>query len=163
MNELSINIRDYISDERLREIAEDECRNAIREFFRNDTERKIVNTMYVVVFKTVDEVFRVNGRDFRAELVKRIETAIAELPAYQIFRCKNTYEPYNSPAQDVLEEESRNARPLIRERVEAAIAEYNIGRLTEDNIQDVLYDVIRDKLFGSRDSGDSGDGKERKA
>ena len=157
MNELSINVRDYISEERLQEIAEDECRNAIREFFRHDVERKIANTMYAVVFKIVDETFKGNGNDFRAELIERMENAVMELPAYFIFRRKDTYEPRNSPAQDILEEESRNARPLIRKRVEAAIAEYDLGRLTEDDIQDVLYEVIRDKLFGSRDGGDSGD------
>lgn len=160
MNELNINVRDYISDERLREIAEDEYRIAIRNFFKSDTERKIANTMYAAVFKTVDEVFRENGRDFRAELIERMENAVMELPAYFIFRRKDTYEPRNSPAQDILEEESRNARPLIRKRVETAIAEYDLRRMTEDDIQDVLYDVIRDKLFGSRDGGDSSDEQE---
>ncbi len=158
MNELSINVRDYISDEMLQKIVEDECRIAIRNFFKSDTERKIANTMYFVAFNAVDEVFKENGRDFRAELIERMKNAIMELPSYFIFRRKDTYEPRNSPAQDILEEESRNARPLIRKRIEVAIAEYDLGWLTKAGIQDVLYDVICDRLFGSRNDGKRTDG-----
>lgn len=158
MSELNDIIRDYIGEEKVQEIVEDECRMTIRKFFQHDVERKIANTMYAVAFKIVDEAFTENGRDLREELVERMKGVIRELPAYFIFRRKDVYESRNSVAQDVLEEEARNARPLIRERVEAAIAEYDIGRLTEDDVQDVLYAVIRDKLFGSGDGGERTDG-----
>ena len=151
MNELKINVRDFISDEMLQKIAEDECRMAIREFFQFDVERKIANTLYAVVFRVVDAVFEENGHDFRAELIERMKDTIKELPSYYIFRCKDQFEPRNSTAQDILEEESRLARPLIRERVKAAVLRYDFGRLTEDEVQDALYNVIRDRLFGDRE------------
>ena len=151
MSELKINISDYVSDETMREIVEDECRRTIRNFFMSDAERKIVNTMYYAVYQIVDEVFAENGHNLREELADRMKQTIEELPSYFIFRRKGVYEPANSVAQDVLEEESRRARPLIREKIESAIAQYDIQRLTEDEVQDALYNVIRDKLFGNEE------------
>ena len=96
-------------------------------------------------------MFEENGHDFRAELIERMKDTIKELPSYCIFRRKDQFEPRNSTAQDILEEESRLARPLIRERVKAAVLRYDFGRLTEDEVQDALYNVIRDRLFGDRE------------
>ncbi len=158
MSELKINVSDYVSDETMREIVENECRKAIRNFFMSDTERKIVNTMYYAVYRIVDDVFTANEHNLREELADRMKQTIEDLPSYFIFRRKGAYEPVNSVAQDVLEEESRLARPLIRERIESAVAQYDIQRLTEDEVQDALYNVIRDKLFGNREEGGGIDG-----
>lgn len=150
MNEFTIDVlKDYVSDETIAGIIEDEIRRTVRGFYATDTERKISNTMYSVVFSLVDAVFKENNRNFRSELTKRIEDVIAELPHYYVFRRKDKYDQNNSVAQDILEEESNNARPLIRECVLEAIKNYDINKLTEDEIMDMMYSVIRDKLFGS--------------
>lgn len=153
MSELTVRIEDYINEETMAKIVEDEARWSIRNYFGNDVERKLSNLMHNCLFNIVDEIFKDNERDFRAEINEQIEKCIAEMPWYNVFREKDDFiHKKNSPAFDILQEEELNARPLIKARVEKVLDEtYIIERLTEDNLIDVIYDVIKDRVFGKKE------------
>lgn len=153
MSELTVHIEDYINEETMAKIVEDEARWSIRNYFDRDVERKLSNLMRNCLFDIVDEIFKDNERDFRAEINEQIEKCISEMPWYNVFREKDDFiHRKSSPAFDILQEEEINARPLIKAKVEKALDEaYIIEKLTEDNLIDVIYDVIKDRVFGRKE------------
>ena len=144
---VSFDLREYITDGDMKEIFEDACCAYIRQYFSHDTERKLSNLIYYLAFNIVDDVFKARQEDFRQKMTERIEEAIKGYETFYIFRDGEHGIP-KSPAQNVLEEEEAAARPLIRARVEKAIAEYDFKKINEYAVTDELYKVIHDQLFG---------------
>ena len=50
-------------------------------------------------------------------------------------------------AYDIMEEECRAARPLIKKRIEQIIDEYNFPQLERDEIMYTIADVLTDRLL----------------
>ena len=144
---VSFNLRNYISDQDMKDLFQDACSKYLREFFAYDTERKLSNLIYYLAFNIVDEVFKARQEDFRQKMTERIEEAIKGHETFYIFRDGKYGDP-KSPAQNVLEEEELASRPLIRARVEKAIEEYDFGKINRDVVTEELYFVIHDQLFG---------------
>ena len=57
----------------------------------------------------------------------------------------------NSVAYDIMEEECRAARPLIKKRVEQIINEYNFPQLERDEIMYTIADVLTDRLLPEKE------------
>ena len=57
----------------------------------------------------------------------------------------------SSVAYDILEEECRAARPLIKKRVEQIIKEYNFPQLERDEIMYTIADVLTDRLLPEKE------------
>ena len=146
---VSFDLRDYITDDDMKGIFEDACCAYIRRYFAIDTERKLSNLIYEIVFTIVDEAFKARQEDFRQKIAERLEEAINGHETFYIFR-DGEYGNPKSPAQKILEEEEVAARPLIRAMVEKAIKEYDFGKINEYAVTDELYNVIHDQLFGRK-------------
>ena len=146
---ISFDFRDYITDDGMRDMFQDACYACIREYFSQDTERKLSNLIYEIVFTIVDEAFKARQEDFRQKIAERLEEAIKGYETFYIFR-DGEYGSPKSPAQKILEEEEIAARPLIRARVKKAIEEYDFGKINEYAVTDELYNVIHDQLFGRK-------------
>lgn len=144
--ELKINIQDYFSDEQIKEIAEQELRSAFREQFRKeaDVERVITNLSIEYVHALVAEQW---GGDFDELLREKVRDAIEKDVGYHVFRRKDAWDRTESPAVAILDEECKNSRPLIRECVEKRIKEYPFSELDKDEIGDVIYEVIMEKIL----------------
>lgn len=144
--ELKINIQDYFSDEQIKEIAEQELRSAFREQFRKeaDVERVITNLSIEYVHALVAEQW---GGDFDELLREKVRDAIEKDVGYHVFRRKDVWDRTESPAVAILDEECKNSRPLIRECVEKRIKEYPFSELDKDEIGDVIYEVIMEKIL----------------
>lgn len=144
--ELKINIQDYFSDEQIKEIAEQELRSAFREQFRKeaDVERVITNLSIEYVHALVAEQW---GEDFDELLREKVRDAIEKDVGYHVFRRKDAWDRTESPAVAILDEECKNSRPLIRECVEKRIKEYPFSELDKDEIGDVIYEVIMEKIL----------------
>ena len=56
-----------------------------------------------------------------------------------------------SIAQDILDEECRASRPLIKKRVEQIINEYNFPQLERDEIMYTIADVLTDRLLPEKE------------
>jgi len=144
--ELKINIQDYFSDEQIKEIAEQELRAAFREQFHkeSDVERVITNLSLEYVHALVAEQW---DGDFDELLRKKICEAIENGVGYHVFRRKDVWGRTESPAVAILDEECKNSRPLIRECVEKRIREYPFSELDRNEIGDVIYEVIMEKIL----------------
>lgn len=144
--ELKINIQDYFSDEQIKEIAEQELRSAFREQFRKeaDVERVITNLSIEYVHALVAEQW---GGDFDELLREKVRDAIEKDVGYHVFRRKDAWDRTESPAVAILDEECKNSRPLIRECIEKRIREYPFSELDRNEIGDVIYEVIMEKIL----------------
>ena len=144
--ELKINIQDYFSDEQIKEIAEHELRAAFREQFRKeaDVERVITNLSIEYVHALVVEQW---DGDFDELLREKVRDAIEKGVGYHVFRRKDAWDRTESPAVAILDEECKNSRPLIRECVEKRIREYPFSELDRNEIGDVIYEVIMEKIL----------------
>lgn len=144
--ELKINIQDYFSDEQIKEIAEEELRAAFREQFRKeaDVERVITNLSVEYVHALVAGQW---DGDFDELLREKVRDAIEKGVGYYVFRRKDAWDRTESPAVAILDEECKNSRPLIRECVEKRIREYPFSELDRNEIGDVIYEVIMEKIL----------------
>lgn len=145
---MEINIHDYLSHDEIKSICEQELRTTIRSSLSKEANTQFSNIIYRTAYNVIDEVFRENERDLRKELVDKFKKIISGLSSCDVFRKAIT--PYDSISigQMILDEEVVNAKPLIQKRVEEVIARYPFENICKDEISEVVYDTICDKLFG---------------
>lgn len=144
---MDIKIEDYLSEEEIKEI----CKEAMYQKIREDMSKLnvndiIANVSYAEVAAMVDTY--VGEDDFcKKEIPKKVHRVIDELSTYTVFRKADAWERKNSIAYDIMEEECRASRPLIKARVEQIINEYNFPQLERDEIMYTIADVLTDRLL----------------
>jgi hypothetical protein len=99
--EAKINIEDYLSENEIKEIVEDEFKNTVRQMFCNDTEttRLIGNMSYRFIWKCVDD--KVDG-GLEEKIVNKTLDVLNNMSDFSLFRRKDCYEPEDSVAQKIL-------------------------------------------------------------
>ena len=148
--DITIDAFDYISPEKISEIVEDEIRYAIRSQIKkeSDIERVLTNFTAEYIFKLMESEWAANAIDFEKALKEAINNAIeSDHVKYYVFRRKDAWDRTESPAVKILDEECANSRPLIHEMVEKHIREYPFHELDRDEIGNVIYDVIMEKIL----------------
>ena len=151
---IEIDTSDYFSNEEMKEIAEDELRNAFRAQFQkeSDVERVITNLSLEYVFALIAEQW---DGDFAEALREQVKKSISEdTIKYQVFRRRDAWDKTESPAVKILDEECANSRPLIKAAVEKHIAGYPFHELDRDEIGGVIYNVIMDKILSPQEAHD---------
>ena len=151
---IEIDTSDYFSNEEMKEIAEDELRNAFKAQFQkeSDVERVITNLSLEYVFALIAEQW---DGDFAEALREQVKKSISEdTIKYQVFRRRDAWDRTESPAVKILDEECANSRPLIKAAVVKHIAEYPFHELDRDEIGGVIYDVIMDKILSPQEAHD---------
>lgn len=147
---IEIDIDEYFTPEMIKEIAEDELRRAFRRQFQKeaDVDRVLANLAHEFVFTLVAEQW---DGDFAELLKNKIKYAIeSDHIKYEVFRRKDVWDRTESPAIKILDEECVNARPLIRKCVEKHIREYPFHELDRDEIGNVIYDVIMERILAPK-------------
>ena len=144
---MDIKIEDYLDEEEIKEICKDALYQKIREDMRNLNVNDIIaNVSYAEVAAMVDTY--VGEDDFcKKEIPKKVHRVIDELSTYTVFRKADAWERKNSIAYDIMEEECRASRPLIKARVEQIINEYNFPQLERDEIVYTIADILTDRLL----------------
>lgn len=152
MNEkqtITIDVEKYFSQAEIKEIAEQELRNAFRRQFRTeaDVERVLTNLTHEYIFSLVAEQW---DGDFAELLKAKIKKAIEENVSFYVFRRKDSWGAAESPAVAILDEECKNSRPLIRECVERHVREYPFHELNREEIGDTIWNVIMEKILPAK-------------
>jgi hypothetical protein len=145
---ISINIEDYLSQEEMQEIAKEEFTYAISEKFRSDSdiERIISNLAYNFLFKAVDAAI---GTD-SFELIKTNVIEVLKDDSnirYCLWRKKDAWDNYESPAVTILNKAIEDNRELIENRVFEMVSNYDFKE-AKDEIYDVVCNAIEKQLFG---------------
>lgn len=110
----------------------------------------IANISYAEVAAMVDTY--VGEDDFcKREIPHKVHEVIAELSTFTVFRKADAWERKNSIAYDIMQEECRASRPLIKARVEQIVNEYNFPQLERDEIMYTIADVLTDRLLPEKE------------
>ena len=144
---MDIKIEDYLDEEEIKEICKDALYQKIREDMRELNVNDIIaNISHAEVAAMVDTY--VGEDDFcKKEIPKKVHRVIDEISTYTVFRKADAWERKNSIAYDIMEEECRASRPLIKARVEQIINKYNFPQLERDEIMYTIAEVLTDRLL----------------
>ena len=148
---MDIKIEDYLNKEEIKEICKDVLYQKIREdMSKLNVNDIIANISYAEVEAMVDTY--VGEDDFcKREIPKKVHKVIDELSTYTVFRKADAWERKNSIAYDIMEEECRASRPLIKARVEQIINKYSFPQLERDEIMYTIADVLTDRLLPEKE------------
>lgn len=150
MEELNVNIVDYIPEERIKEIVEEEFRAAVRRHLYKESEtiRILTNVSYEIALKAVIEVTGKAKEEVEEILTKRVKEVLKDSKdvGFELFR-SSEYGDAEGPARPILRKIAAESEGLIREVVEKNIREYDFTAV-KDSIGDMVYEVIEEKLFG---------------
>lgn len=148
---INIDICDILSEDEIKSAAMEAIKGMVVKQFSGSEEklhRLITNLCYDFVFEMVNRQF--DGK--LAELIKaKVPVIIDGLSSYHVFRRKDAWDKEDSTAYKILQEEMMSSHPLIRARVEQIIQEYPFEELKRDEIGDVVYQCIMDRLFPPRE------------
>ena len=144
---MEIKVEDYLSTEEIKDI----CENALYQKIREDMRGLNVNDIIANISNSEVEAMvnaYVGEDDFcKTEIPKKVRNVIENISAFTVFRKADVWERKSSVAYDILEEECRAARPLIKKRVEQIIDGYNFPQLERDEIMYTIADVLTDRLL----------------
>lgn len=149
---MNVEIKDYLTSEEITEICKDALYQKIREDMRGINVYDIIaNISHSDVAEMVDTYV---GEDnfCKTEIPKKVRNVIENISTFTVFRKADAWERKSSIAQDILDEECRAARPLIKKRVEQIINEYNFPQLERDEIMYTIADVLTDRLLPEKDA-----------
>lgn len=140
-----INIENYLTDERIKEIIEEELREVIRLKWNNELSILLSNISYHNVFSKVDEFLEDNksAEDIIAENTMNI---IQNLSSYSVFRSKDEYtRREDSLGQKIMNKAIEDNKSLIEKRVVEIINNYNFTEL-KDDIDFTIYECVMRKF-----------------
>lgn len=148
---MDIDIKDYLSQEEIKDV----CKNALYQKIREDMRLLNINDIIANISNADVEAMvdaYVGEDDFcKTEIPKKVRNAIENISAFTVFRKADIWERQSSVAYDILEEECRASRPLIKKRVEQIINEYNFPQLERDEIMYTIADVLTDRLLPEKE------------
>ncbi len=148
---MEIKIEDYLSPEEIKDI----CKDALYEKVRNDMQELNVNDIIANIshaeVEAMVNAYVGNDNFCKTEIPKKVRAVIENLGTYSVFRKADAWERKNSVAYDIMEEECRAARPLIKKSVERIIDQYDFPQLERDEIMYTIADVLTDRLLPEKD------------
>jgi len=134
-----IDLDDYVSEDEKKAIAVEEFRRVAAQTCSADFERILRNAAHEIVEKQVDAVFDGGMADtVKAKAVDVIEN----LTSYTVFGRPNAWDREASKGWTHLQAAIDGAKPLIEERVVAAVA-----ALTDDEMRELIGDRIADAVI----------------
>ena len=148
---MDIKIEDYLDEEEIKDICKDALYQKIREDMHNLNVNDIIANISNAEVEAMVDTY-VGEDDFcKKEIPKKVHRIIDELSTYTVFRKADAWERKNSIAYDIMEEECRASRPLIKARVEQIINEYKFPQLERDEIMYTIADVLTDRLLPEKE------------
>lgn len=144
---MDIDIKDYLTPEEIKDVCKDALYQKIREDMRGLNINDIIANISNADVEAMVDAY-VGEDDFcKTEIPKKVRNVIENISVFTVFRKADIWERQSSVAYDILEEECRAARPLIKKRVEQIINEYNFPQLERDEIMYTIADVLTDRLL----------------
>lgn len=148
---MEIKIEDYLSPEEIKDI----CKYALYEKVRNDMQGLNVNDIIANIshaeVEAMVDAYVGNDNFCKTEIPKKVRAVIENLGPYSVFRKAYGWEQKNSVAYDIMEEECRAARPLIKKSVERIVDQYDFPQLERDEIMYTIADVLTNRLLPEKD------------
>lgn len=152
---MEIDFSPYIAQEKAEEIFRDCCNDQIKEFLRRHcagSPSEIGKLVGFGIESIIEDIAEESGVSLRKQVQNKIPKIIRNLSEYDLFYTKDSFvHQQDSVGRQILNEELLASRDVIYEKINQVLNKYNWNLLTEDAMTDVLYTVIRDRLFGKED------------
>lgn len=120
---VKINVADYVTENEIKEIVQDEIRQTVRNFFADEqnAQRLLSNLSYQIVFDEVDKIVP-DCRNVIKE--KTLEIINKDSFSYNVFRQKSYGSP-NSLAYDYIEQTVKECKDVINQKVKDTITNHD--------------------------------------
>ena len=148
---MNIDIKDYLTPEEIKNVCQDVLYQKIREDMRGLNVYDIIANISHSDVEAMVDTYVGEDNFCKTEIPKKVRNVIENISIFTVFRKADAWERQSSVAQDILEEECRSARPLIKQRVEQIINEYNFSQLERDDIMYTIADVLTDRLLPEKE------------
>lgn len=140
---INIDIKDYVSEEEIKDIIGDEIRRSVRYHMNNEAElsRVITNISYKELWKQIELEVPNCEKTLKEKTIERIRN----ISDYDIFRRKDAYGAEDSLATKLIDECVKENKNIINDKVKNIFNELSNSDLKYD-IKDILEEYI-EKLF----------------
>ena len=140
---MNINIKDYVSEEEIKDIIGDEIRRSVRHHMNTEAElsRIITNISYKELWKQIELEVPNCEKTLKEKTIERIRN----ISDYDIFRRKDAYGAEDSLAVKLIDECVKENKDIINDKVKNIFNELSNSDLKYD-IQGILEEYI-EKLF----------------
>lgn len=140
---INIDIKDYVSEEEIKDIIGDEIRRSVRYHMNTEAElsRIITNISYKELWKQIELEVPNCEKTLKEKTIERIRN----ISDYDIFRRKDAYGAEDSLATKLIDECVKENKDIINDKVKNIFNELSCSDLRY-KIQDILEEYI-EKLF----------------
>lgn len=140
---INIDIKDYVSEEEIKDIIGDEIRRSVRYHMNNEAElsRIITNISYKELWKQIELEVPNCEKTLKEKTIERIRN----ISDYDIFRRKDNFGAEDSLATKLIDECVKENKNIINDKVKNIFNELSNSDLKYD-IQGILEEYI-EKLF----------------
>lgn len=149
---MNIDIKDYLNTEEIKGICQDALYQKIREDMRGLNVYDIIANISHSDVEAMVDAYVGEDNFCKTEIPKKVRNVIENISTFTVFRTADAWGRQSSIANDILDEECRTARPLIKKRVEQIINEYNFPQLERDEIMYTIADVLTDRLLPEKEA-----------
>lgn len=136
---MQINIQDYMTEEDMRRIAQEEFRAMCAFSTKENFERILSNAAYSMVHQEVDKVFDGGMAQTVKENAVKI---IQDFSAYSVFRAPDAWGREASKGWTYMQSAIESAKPLIDEK----IASY-VRNMPEDELRELVADRFAEAMI----------------
>ena len=136
---MEINIQDYVTEDDMRRIAEEEFRAMCRRSTTENFERILSNAAYAMVHKEVDEVFDAGmAKTVKTKAIKIIQ----DFNAYSVFRAPDAWDRQASKGWTHMQAAIDGAKPLIDEKIESYVRD-----MPEETLRELVAERFADAMI----------------
>lgn len=146
---MEINFKDYLSDDEVKEIVQDELRNQVRKFFsgtEENTQRLLSNLAYAIVRDEVDKIVP----NYEEDLVNKVAELIKGKDlSFHVFNYHYSTNAPTSFGSKLIEQTVKENQQLIKDKVVKTIqeADYSEQALMKfeslaDDFTSNIYDFV---------------------
>ena len=146
---MNINFDEYLDDERIKEIVNDEVRDQVKKHLNteDDMKRIVSNMAYSTVYKLVDETF---DESLSSILTAKVSEIVSNLSESSIFKEPNAWSREPNHPHKVLQKAIADNTQKIKDVVAEQIPELTRTRLKE-NLSEHIRKAISETLFEEGD------------
>ena len=136
---MEINIQDYVTEEEMRRIAQEEFRNMCARSTKENFERILSNAAYEMVRKEVDEVFDAGmAKTVKTKAIKIIQ----DFNAYSVFRAPDAWDGQASKGWTHMQDAIDGAKPLIDEKIASYVRD-----MPEETLRELVAERFADAMI----------------
>lgn len=140
---MEVNVKDYLSNEEIKEMVIDGVRSAIQK----DCERLLSNFAHSQVHTFVDDAI---SDEHKKNINLNIDRVISNLSEYTVFRKKDAWGSDDSIAYSYLQNSMKENKELVFNKVEKTIREFNYENLIQASVGEFVCEFLDEKLSGKR-------------